>query len=222
MSADVPAAIRILVADDHEIVREGIRRLVEQRPGWEICAEAKTGREAVALAQRLQPDVLVLDLTMPELNGLDATRQIKRALPNAEILLFTGEGDEALIQAAFDAGARSYILKTEISSHFLAAVEALSTHKPYFTPDVAEVVFNRFLTSGSGPGARLVSNELSNREREVVQLVVEGRSNKEVAAVLGISPKTVETHRAAIMRKLRLETFSELVRYAIRNKIIEA
>ena len=222
MSSDTKRSIRILIADDHEIVREGIRRLVEQRPGWQICAEAKTGREAVALAQRFTPDVLVLDLTMPELNGLDATRQIKRALPDAEILLFSGEGDEALIHSAFEAGARSYILKTEISAHFLAAVEALSDHKPYFTPDVAEVVFNRFLTSGSGPGAKVISSELSSREREVVQLVVEGRSNKEVAAVLGISPKTVETHRAAIMRKLRLESFSELVRYAIRNKIIEA
>lgn len=211
--------LRILLADDHEIVRQGARALIERRIEWEVCGEAADGRTAVALAEKLQPHIAVLDLGMPELNGLEATRQIRKISPATELLIFTGEEDEQLIHAVFDAGARSYILKSDISQHLIAAIEALAQHKHYFTTHVSEVVFARYLGGSTGPGADKTEG-LTPRERETVQLLTEGKSNKEVAASLGISVKTVETHRAAIMRKLRLESFAGMVRYAIRNKII--
>jgi len=214
-------SLRILVADDHEIVREGVRRLVNDVPGWEVCGEAGDGRAAVALVEKLKPDVAIIDLLMPELGGIEATRQIKRASPETEILVFTGEEDEQLIHDVFAAGARSYILKSDISAHLIAAIEALAQHKHYFTSQISEVVFARYLDGRSGPGSD--KNEgLTPREREIVQLLAEGKSNKEVATVLGISIKTVETHRATVMRKLRLDSFADLVRYAIRQKIITA
>lgn len=212
--------VRILLADDHEVVRQGVRAFIEKQPGWEVCGEAADGRAAVALAERLRPDVVVLDLGMTDLNGLDATRQIKRAQPETEVLIFTGQESDELVHAVFEAGARSYILKHDIGAHLVAAIEALSRHKHYFTTRISEIVFARYLEGGartSEPGERLTP-----RERETVQLLAEGKSNKLVAEQLGISIKTVETHRAAIMRKLHLESFAELVRYAIRNKIVEA
>lgn len=215
------ASLRILVADDHEIVREGVRRLVDNVPGWEVCGEVGDGRAAVGLAEKLKPDVVIIDLLMPQLGGLDAARQIKRSLPETEILVFTGEEDEQLIHDVFAAGARSYIVKSDISAHLLAAIEALAQHKHYFTNQTSEVVFARYLEGRSGPGSD--KNEgLTPREREVVQLLAEGKSNKEVAAVLGLSIKTIETHRATVMRKLRLDSFADLVRYAIRRKMITA
>ena len=213
--------LRILLADDHEIVRHGVRMLIEKEPGWEVCGEAADGRKAVALAEKLTPDVVVLDLGMPELNGLDAARQIKRALPKAEVLIFTGEESEQLIHEVFAAGVRSYILKSDIGGHLVAAIRALGQHKHYFTSRISEVVFARYLDGRSGAGKEKAES-LTPREREIVQLLGEGKSNKEVGALLGISIKTVETHRAATMRKLRLDSFADLVRYAIRNKIIAA
>lgn len=213
------AKLRILVADDHEIVREGVRRLVENVPGWEVCGEANDGRAAVALAEKLKPDVVVLDLGMPELGGIEAARQIRRALAATEVLVFTGEEDEQVIHEVFAAGARSYIVKGDVASHLIAAIEALGQHKHYFTTKTSEVVFARYLNGQSGAGSDKTEG-LTPREREVVQLLAEGKANKQVAAVLGISIKTVETHRAAVMRKLRLESFADLVRYAIRQKII--
>ena len=213
--------LRILVADDHEIVRQGVRALLERRPDWQICGEAADGRTAVSLAEKLQPDIAVLDLGMPELNGLEATRQIRRALPACEVLVFTGEDDEKRIHDVFAAGARSYILKSDISAHLVAAIDALSQRKHYFTRKISEVVFARYVNGQPGsPGGG--GRELTSREREIVQLLAEGRSNKDVAAALGISIKTVETHRAAIMRKLGFASFADLVRYAIRQKIIRA
>ncbi len=221
-SDDSPAAptrkLRILLADDHEIVRQGVRALIERRAEWEVCGEAGDGRIAVALAEKLQPDIAIIDLGMPELNGLDATRQIKRALPRCEVLVFTGDEDDKLIHEVFAAGARSYILKNDISTHLLAAIEALSQHKHYFTTKISEVVFARYL---DGKSASADGRDLTPREREIVQLLAEGKSNKEVAAVLGISIKTVETHRATIMKKLAFGSFADLVRYAIRQKIIQ-
>lgn len=210
--------LRILLADDHEIVRQGARALIERRPGWEVCGEAADGRTAVALAEKLQPHIAVLDLGMPELNGLEAMRQIKRALPACEVLVFTGEEDDKLIHDVFAAGARSYILKNDITAHLIAAIEALSQHKHYFTTKISEVVFARYL-GGNAAGA---GRDLTAREREIVQLLAEGKSNKEVASVLGISIKTAETHRAAIMNKLGLDSFADLVRYAVRQKIVQA
>ncbi|MEP6936694.1 MAG: response regulator transcription factor [Chthoniobacterales bacterium] len=220
----VPAAaapLRILIADDHEVVREGARRLIEHTVGWQICAEASDGRTAVALAAKLKPDVVVIDLGMPELGGLEATRQIKRTRPETEVLIFTGEEDEQSIHEVFAAGAGSYILKSDIVHHLAAAIEALSQHKHYFTSRTAEVVFARYLDGRSGAGNDKAEG-LTPREREIVQLLAEGKSNKQVATVLGISIKTVETHRATIMRKLRLGSFAELVRYAVRSKIVTA
>jgi DNA-binding NarL/FixJ family response regulator len=211
--------VRILIADDHDIVRAGVRLLIETQPGWDVCAEAANGREAVALADKLQPDVVVLDITMPELNGLEAARQIKKASPKSEVLMLTAHESEDLIHQVFDVGARSYILKTEAGKHLVAAIQSACEHKPYFTSKVSQVVFSRYL-HGKDPDSE--SGALTARERELLQLVAEGKSNKEAASQLGISVKTVETHRAAIMRKLALKSVSDLVRYAIRNKIIEA
>jgi len=213
--------LRILLADDHEIVRAGVRQLVEKQPGWEICGEASDGREAVALAEKLQPDVVVLDMSMPQLGGLEAARQIKRALPATEVLIFTGEASELVIHEVFKTGARGYILKTDLTIHLVAAIHALAEHKNYYTDRVSEVVFARYLNGASGAGQEK-SEGLTPREREIVQLLAEGKSNKETAATLGISIKTVETHRSTTMRKLRLDSFADLMRYAIRNKIVEA
>ena len=213
--------LRILLADDHEVVREGVRRLIEKEAGWEVCGETNDGRKAVALAEQLSPDVVILDIGMPELNGLEAARQIKRALPTTEILIFTGEHSEQFIHEVFETGARSYILKTDLSQHLVAAIRALGEHKHYFTTRISEVVFARYLDGTSGSG-KDKGEGLTPREREIVQLLCEGKGNKQVGALLGISIKTVETHRAAIMRKLRLDSFADLVRYAIRNRIIES
>jgi DNA-binding NarL/FixJ family response regulator len=214
-----PRSVRILLADDHPVVRQGLRALIADRPEWQVCGEADNGRAAVALAEKEKPDIAVIDFGMPQLNGLEATRQIKRALPDCEVLVFTGTEDEELIHKIFAAGARSYIVKSELSHHLLRALDALSQHKPYFTSTVSEVLFAKFLdgTSGHDTG----TNELTPREREIVQLLAEGKSNKEVAAELGVSVKTVETHRASIMKKLRCDSFAALVRYAVRQKMVQ-
>jgi DNA-binding NarL/FixJ family response regulator len=213
---------RVLLADDHELVRESLRRLIGGHEGWSVCAEAANGREAVTMAERERPDVAILDIGMPELNGLDATRQILQRSPSTEVLIFTGIETEDLVFSVFDAGARSYILKSDTRAQLLAALQAAAEHRPYFTTKVGELIFSRYvamkrnLPEDSGEGGLL-----SPREREIVQLVAEGRTSKEVAARLGISVKTAETHRASVMRKLRLETLSDLIRYAIRNHLIE-
>jgi two-component system response regulator NreC len=211
--------IRILIADDHDIVRSGVRLLIERELGWEICGEAADGREAVALAEKVQPDVVVLDLTMPELSGLEAARQIKKRSPKMEIVMLTAHESEDLVHQVFDVGARSYILKSEAAKHLVPAIRSAAAHKPFFTSKVSEIVFARYLNP-AGPDRK--ETGLTPRERELIQLLAEGKSNKESASVLGISVKTVETHRASIMKKLALKSVSDLVRYAIRNKIIEA
>jgi two-component system response regulator NreC len=213
---------RILLADDHEVMREGLRLLLERESGCEICGMAKTGREAVDQAKVLKPDIVVLDMSMPELTGLEAARQIKRALPDTELLIFTANDSEDIIRQVFDAGAKSYIRKVDATTHLLDAIKSLRAHKPFFTSRVSDVLFAKFLESSS-PGAAPDSKAkpLSDREREVVRLLGEGESNKEVAAALGISSRTVEVHRAAVMKKVGVKSFSELVRYAIRNGIIE-
>jgi len=210
--------VRILLADDHEIVRQGVRALVESQTGWEICGEASTGREAVDLAERLKPDIVIMDIGMPELNGLDATRQIKRALPVTEVLIFTANETEEIVRHVFKAGARAYLLKAEAKQHLIQALEMLCKHRTYFSSKVSEMIFSGYMQGSAG----VEDTALTPRERETVQLIAEGKSNKEIADIFGISVKTVETHRAAIMRKLRLDSFAALVRYAIRNGIIEA
>jgi two-component system response regulator NreC len=208
-----------LIADDHDVVRAGVRRLLEKEPGCEVYGEAADGREAVVLAENLQPDVAVLDLTMPELNGLEAARQIKGRFPEIEVVMLTAHDDEDLVHQVFDVGARSYIVKTEAAQHLGAAVRSAFAHKPFFTSKVSEIIFARYLDRGDADSK---NSNLTCRERELLQLLAEGKSSKESAGTLGISLSTAESHRAAIMHKLALRSVSDLVRYAIRNKIIEA
>ncbi len=221
-SDDFMKKIRVLLADDHQVVRRGVQAAIEGMPGWVICGEVADGRAAVKMAEELKPDIVVMDVGMPELNGIDATRQIRQSCPETEVLIFTGQEAEDLVRQVFEAGARSYILKTDGREQLEAALRALAIHKPYFTTEVGEVLFARFLQGKKGATEDGDEGRLTKREREIVQLLAEGKSNKEVGGVLGISVKTAETHRAAVMKKLKLKAFSELVRYAIRNHLVPA
>jgi DNA-binding NarL/FixJ family response regulator len=214
---------QILIADDHELVRKGLRAVLESQPGWKVCGEAINGRQAVELAKQLGPDVIVLDVTMPDLNGLEATRQIRKAIPQAEILILTMHESEQLVGEMLAAGAHGYILKADTSRLLVSAIESLAQHKPFFTGKVSEVVLNGYLNRGdvTNSAAGLLEH-LTPREREIVQLLAEGKTNKEVAVALGVSIKTVDAHRANVMHKLRLHSVTDLVRYAIRNQIIAA
>jgi DNA-binding NarL/FixJ family response regulator len=214
--------VRILLADDHDIVRRGLREQLSQHEGWEICGEAANGREAVRMASKLEPDVAVIDLSMPELNGLEATRQIRRELPNTEVLIFTMHETEQLIREVLSAGARGYVLKSDAGLHLTSAVDALAHGKPFFTSKVSEALLDAFLKSSAKPDEGSVFRTLTEREREIVQMLAEGKSNKEIANKLSISVKTVETHRATVMRKLDINSIVELVHYAIRNQLVEA
>jgi DNA-binding NarL/FixJ family response regulator len=212
--------LRILIVDDHAVVRRGVRSLLESQPGWEIAGEATTGREAVDLAKRLQPDVIVMDLSLPELNGLEATRQILKASPRSEVLVLTMHHSEELARNVLQAGARGYVLKSDADQSLIAGVESLRQHKPFLTSTVTEFVLDDYIRHGDTDESA-AHPAVTARERELIQLLAEGKSNKEAATTLGISIKTIEAHRANIMRKLRLRSISELVRYAIRNKIVQ-
>lgn len=215
--------MRILVADDHDIIRRGLKDLLALRSGWEVCAEAKTGREAVALAEQFKPEVVVMDISMPDLNGLEAARQIRKSLPRTEILILTQHFSDQLVREIVEAGVRAYIMKSDADRDLVAAVEALANHRPFFTARAADMLLDGFRRPKSALDPdTVIRNRLTAREREIVQLLAEGKSSKEVAVSLGISVKTAETHRANIMRKLELHSVSELVRYAVRNQIIEA
>ena len=211
--------LRILLADDHALVRRGLRLSLEEHPGWEVCGEASNGMEAVAQAQALRPDVVALDLMMPELGGLEATRRIRATVPGTEVLIFTFQHTEELAAEVLAAGARGYVLKTDPPEAFIAAVEALERHRAYFTHSVPESVVDRLLHARPLYGVRF--SLLTSRERQVAQLVAEGQRTRDVAEALGISEKTVETHRTAIMRKLNLHSLAELVRYAVRNHLVQ-
>ncbi len=214
--------VRILIADDHHVVRTGLRALLESRAGWQVCAEATNGREAVEQAGQLKPDVAVLDIGMPLLNGVEATRQIRKLSPHTEILILTMHDSELLVQEVLEAGAHGYILKDDADRNLIAAVDALRRHKPFLSPRVSDAVSKAVQPSGEGFTPQRVSrSRLTPREREIVQLLAEGKSNKEIAVVLGISVKTAETHRANIMLKLNFHSITELVRYALRNKMID-
>ena len=209
---------RVVVADDHGIVRRGIRTLLESEPGITVVGEASDGREALKLCQTLHPDIAILDYSLPELNGLDLSHQLKRAYPRLEILIYTMHDQEEVIIEVLRAGVRGFVLKSDTERHLIAALDALSIHRPYFSGAVSETLLDKFLESKPRPSA----TSLTHREREIVQLIAEGRINKEIAQLLNISVKTVETHRASAMHKLRLRTTADLVRYAIRNSIIQA
>lgn len=213
--------MRILVADDHDVVRQGLKNLLTAKPGWQVCAEARNGREAVTLAQQHRPEVVVMDISMPELNGLEAARLIRKQLPKTELAILSLHFSDKLFHDIVDAGARAYILKSDAGKDLVTAVEALSHRGSFFTPRAAEMLRGRFQKKESKAPAEFKSR-LTRREREIVQLVAEGKSSKEISTILDISVKTAETHRSNIMRKLELHSVSELVRYAIKNQIIEA
>jgi DNA-binding NarL/FixJ family response regulator len=213
---------RILVADDHDVVRRGLRVLLESEgDDWQICGEAESGREAVALAIRLRPDIAVLDLSMPDLNGLEATRQIRRHLPTVEVLIYTMHETDQLVRDVLFSGARGYLLKSESAAQLTSAIAALERHKPYFSPTVSETLLASFLSGSLTAGdEELARGRLTPREREIIQLLADGYKSRVIAEKLCISPKTVETHRAHIMQKLGVSSIVELVRYAIRNELI--
>jgi DNA-binding NarL/FixJ family response regulator len=215
--------IRILLVDDHELVREGLRTVLAARTDWEICGEAVTGREGVQKARDLHPDVAVVDFSLPELNGLDVTRQIRRDVPETEVLILTMHSSERLAHQALVAGARGFMLKSDAKRLLISAIEALTQHQAFLTPSVSVMVLERYLNPD--PSAAASTNHvqsLTPREREVVQLIAEGRTTKEVASILGVSEKTIEAHRSNILRKLQLHSVADLVRYAIRNHLIQA
>lgn len=209
---------RILIADDHDVIRRGVRALLESRPDVQVCAEAANGRDALTAAREHRPDIAILDYSLPEMNGYDLTVTLKREMPSIEILIYTMYDRESLILDVLRAGARGFILKSETEDHLFAAVNALALHRPYFSGGVSETLLDQFLRTK--PETAL--SALTRREREIVQLIAEGKINKEVARLLDISVKTVETHRATAMHKLKLRSTAELVRYAVRNSIIEA
>jgi len=213
---------RILVADDHEIVRRGLCTLLRAQPDWEVCGEASNGREAVEKALQMQPEVVILDVGMPSLNGLEATRQILKANPQIKILILTLHDTDQVVQEVLNAGARGFLLKSDAARDLVAAVEALRRGKIYFTPKVASMVLDGYLRRDKSAGSHetYTRSRLTPREREIVQLLAEGKSSKEVAVVLGLSVKTAETHRSNIMRKLELHSVSDLVLYAVRNNIV--
>ena len=210
------ALLRILIADDHSVVRAGLRALLESRSGWEVCAEASDGRDAVEKASKLKPDVAILDIGMPLLNGVEATRRIRASSPDTEILILTMHESDELVQQVVEAGARGYVLKDDADRVLLAAVDAARLHKPYFSTRVITAADS---ADASSESARSSRSRLTPREREILQLLAEGKSNKEVASLLSISVNTAEAHRANIMLKLDLHSVAELVHYAIRNKI---
>jgi two-component system response regulator NreC len=213
--------VRVLVADDHEVVRDGIRALIERQPDLEVCGLATNGREAVDVAQATKPDVVVLDLTMPALDGFDAIRQIRKALPETEVVVFSAHRSEEVVEDVFGAGAKSYIEKTENSRDLVTAIRSLAEHKPFFTSQTSAILFSKLLLPKDSKQRDQAEQQLTGREREIVRLLAESSSNKEIATKLGISVRTVETHRATLMRKLGVHSVAGLVRYALRQHIIE-
>lgn len=218
----MPESLRILLADDHEVVREGLRTILERHPGWVVCGEASTGRQAIEEAIRLKPDVILMDISMPELNGLDATPQILEKVPQAKVLILSAHDSERLIRQMLSSGARGYMLKTDAGRDLVTAVETLANGRLFFTASVSNVVLGDFQKKSAGAGTipSHSPSQLTTREREILQLLAEGRTNKEVAARIGTSVKTVENHRAKLMTKLNLHSLTDLVRYAIQNELI--
>ena len=222
--------LRILIADDHEVARHGIRALLEGHAGWEVCAEAKDGREAGELSSSMNPDLILLDIGMPNLNGLEAARQILAASPELPILILTMLDSDHVVREVLRAGARGFLLKSDAGRDLVAAVEALQLHRTFFTTRVSQMVLEGFLdrkADGNAPDGKEKKPEeeaipvLTGREREVIQLLAEGKTSKEVAVALRLSVKTAETHRTNLMRKLNLHSVADLTRYAVRNGIVQ-
>ena len=205
---------RILIADDHDVVRAGLRRVLESQPGWEVVAEAADGKDAVSKAAATKPDVAVLDCMMPLINGVEATRQIRARVPETEVLILTAHEDERLIAEFLKAGARGYLLKSDLSRQLLDAITSLAKHEPFFTSAVSETLLATFLNQQP-------RESLNDAERTFLRLVAEGYTNREIANILEVAVKTVESRRAKIMRKLNLSTPAALVLYAIRHGVVE-
>ena len=212
-----PSVKRVMLADDHAVVRRGLRTLIEGVPGWEVCAEAADGNETVKLAGETKPDVLIMDLSMPGLGGVDATIQIRKILPQIEVLILTMHESDRLAGQALRAGARGYLLKGASEDKLMEALDALARHQPYFSPSVSETLLQGYLHSEPTHDLK----QLTPRERQIVKLVAEGKSNKVIAAVLNLSIKTVETHRSAAMHKVGAKSAADLTLYAARNDLVQ-
>jgi DNA-binding NarL/FixJ family response regulator len=208
---------RILIADDHDVVRAGLRAILQSEPGWEVVAEASDGKEAIDCALATRPDIAVLDYGLPTVNGIEATRQIRARLPSVEVLIFTMHDSDTLVRDVLEAGARGFLLKSDARRFLISAIETLAAHKPFFTGAVSEALLENFLSKGP----RSAESALSARETSVVQLIAEGRPNRKIAEVLSISLKTVEMHRASALKKLNADSTAALIRYAIKNKLVE-
>lgn len=215
------ATVRILVADDHDVVCAGLVRMIAWRADMDVIGAAASGEEAVEKALSLRPDVAILDMNMAGINGIEATRQIRKEVPECEVLLFTGLETDDLMRQAFLGGAKSFILKSDARAHLLEAIRALAQHKPYFTNKVSAVIFSRLLQRRGKPSAGGMGR-LTARELELVRRLAQGHGNRDVAETLGVNLRTVEGHRAALMKKMGFVSLADLVKYAVRNGIIEA
>ena len=214
--------LRILIADDHELIRRGVRTLLEAEPGWKVVAEASDGQEAFEKAKETKPEIVVLDIGMPRLSGLEAARRLKRIFPQIKVLMLTMHDSERLAWEVLNVGALGYVTKSDTARDLIIAIEALRRDKTFFTPKVDRIILDSFLNGGSSKRAKEMQGEqLTSRQREIVQLLAEGKTSKEVSALLNLSVKTVETHRANIMRRLSCHSVSDLVRYAVRNNIVQ-
>lgn len=215
--------LRILIADDHEVARRGIRSLLEGHPGWEVCGEAKDGRETIEMASRMNPDLILLDIGMPNLNGLEAARKILATSPEAVILILTMQDTDQVVREVLRAGVRGFLLKSDAGRDLVTAVEALQRQRTFFTTRVSQMVLDGFLNreNRENEDCDISNDTLTAREREVIQLLAEGKTSKEVAVTLNLSVKTAETHRTNLMRKLDLHSVADLTRYAVRNGIVQ-
>jgi DNA-binding NarL/FixJ family response regulator len=212
--------LRLILADDHALVRQGLRKILEERPDWTVVAEAGDGREAARLTLEHHPDVAILDIGMPLLNGIDATRQIVHRWPDARVLMLSMHKDEPYVARAFQAGVKGYLLKDSLGADLLGAVAAVAGGQPYFSPAIAATMVTDYVRRLSTAKVVDAYESLSEREREIFQLIAEAHSNKDIALILGISPATVETHRARILQKLDIHNAAELVLYAVRRGVI--
>jgi DNA-binding NarL/FixJ family response regulator len=212
--------LRLLLADDHALVRHGLRKILEEKPEWQVVAEAGDGRAAVALILEHRPHVAIMDIGMPLLNGIDATRQVVHRWPDARVLMLSMHKDEPYVARAFQAGVKGYLLKDSVGADLIGAVEAVSKGQPFFSPDIASKMVNDYVRRLADAKVVDPYEALSEREREIFQLIAEAHSNKDIATILGISPATVETHRARILQKLDIHNAAEVVLYAVRRGVI--
>jgi DNA-binding NarL/FixJ family response regulator len=215
--------LRILVADDHALMRRGIKALLETHPGWQVCGEAETGCESIERAAEWKPDVAIVDIWMPDVNGIEAARGIREVAPETEIIIYSVSFTDGLVREIIAAGVKGYIVKSDCDRVLAAAVERVANHKTFYTSNATKMTCVKTVNPAimSTPSPEVVYDRLTSRERKVAQLIAEGKSSKQVATMLGISVKTADTHRSNIMRKLELHSAGELIRYAIRNRMIE-